>query len=183
MNATNNKILVSVNLSQKEQISIGDSIFKTAGQFDTNYRERSPTIATVITGNETVSGGDILLCHHNLFYLPSPYHLYDNVYSIPFSQVLFAKVLQDGSLLPICGNVLVDRIPIKTIIPLPIEQQKTHISKYKVNNPGYTKYQKEDIIFTRPNAGYTIVYVYNGTEYRVNKVDSSQICGLLKPSK
>jgi hypothetical protein len=180
MNPTNNKIIVSVNLSQKEQIDIGGNVFKTAGQFDTNYREKSPTIATVITGNETVTEGDILLCHHNLFYLPSPYHLYDNVYSIPFSQVLFAKILHDGSLLPICGNLLVDRIPIETIIPLPIEQQKTHISKYKVNNPGYTKYQKEDIVFSRPSAGYDIVYVYKGVEKRITKVDSQMICGVIR---
>lgn len=176
---TNNKILVSVNLDQKESITINGVEFKTALPFEKNYRERSPTIATVIKGNNIVKDGDILLCHHNLFYLPSPYHLFDNVYSIPFSSILFCKIGLDGNLTPICGNLLVNRIPIETSIPLPIEQQQTYKYKYKVTLNSNTPYEKGLTIFTRPSAGYDIVYVFKGEERRVTKVDSSQICGFV----
>jgi hypothetical protein len=179
MKPTNNKIMVQVDNEQKTSMRIGGSVFSSAPLFNTNYRERSPVIATVVQGNDVVHAGDVLLCHHNLFYLPSPFHLVNDIFSIPFSNVLFAKILEDGSLLPICSNLLVERLPIETLIPLPIEQQKTHKTKYKVKDGGYTRYKKGDVIFTRPDAGYTIVYIYEGIEISVVKIDSNQICGYI----
>lgn len=172
--------MVQVNPEQKTSISLGGSTFSSAPLFNKNYREKSPVIATVFVGNDLVNEGDILLCHHNLFYLPSPYHLIGNYFSIPFSKVLFAKILQDGSLLPICGNLLVERIQIITPIPVPIEQQETYKSKYKVTNSGYTAYKNDDIIFTRPSSGYNISYVFDGKEKEVTKIDSEMICGFIR---
>lgn len=177
---TNGKIIVSVDLEQKSKMLIGGQEFFTATKFETNYRERSPTIATVVDGNGIVNSGDILLCHHNLFYLPSPYHLGGNEYSIPFSKVIFAKIKEGGVLEPMCGNVLVERVPIKYIMEVPVEMQKTYDTIYDIINAGYTRYKAGQRIFTRPSSGYTIVYNIGGEEKRAVKVDSDMICGVLK---
>jgi hypothetical protein len=119
MTPTNNKILVRCDLNQKDSILIGDKVFSMALLFESNYREKSPVLCTVVEGNEIMFEGDVLLCHHNLFYSPSPYHVEDDLYSIPFSSVIFAKIRLDGSLFPVCGNLLCDRVGIPTTFSLP----------------------------------------------------------------
>nr|MBP7835122.1 hypothetical protein [Candidatus Saccharibacteria bacterium] len=69
---TNNRIIVRVNLLQKSEMVIGGVLLKTASSFDTNYREKSPVIAEVVDGNGILKRGDIIVCHHNHFYSPSP---------------------------------------------------------------------------------------------------------------
>jgi hypothetical protein len=180
MKPCNNKILVSVNHSQKESIEIGGGLFSLANEYESNYREKSPVICTVIEGNDLVSKGDVLLCHHNLFYLPSPYHIQDDLFSVPFGKTLFAKVYSDGTLEPICGNMLCDRVDIETTIPLPPEQRKKHIDRVVVKNPGWTMYKKEQLLFTRPHSYYEIVYNFSGKETRVHKCDSEMVMGFIK---
>jgi len=180
MKPVNNKILVECKPDQKDTIEIGGNVFTTALNYDSNYRERSPVICKVVEGNEYIKSGDVLLCHHNLFYLPSPYHLYDDLFSIPFSNVLFAKVYSYGELEPICGNMLCDRVDIETAIPLPPEQRKQYIDRVQVTNSGWSNYKEGQLVFTRPHSYYEIVYNYNGQEKRVHKCDSEMVLGYLK---
>lgn len=175
----NNKIIVSVNLSQKDTMVVNGITLSTALKFETNYREKSPTIAQVVEGNNSLKEGEILLTHHNLFQMPSPYHLYDNLFAIPYSKVLFAKINNDGGIIPICGNLICNRILIKSHLPIPAGYQKTYDKMYEVSLSSLGKYSEGDIIFTRPSAGYDIVYIWNGIEKRITKVDSDQICGVL----
>lgn len=176
----NNKILVFSDLNQKDTVSIGGNIFKMANLYETNYRLKSPVICIVEEGNELVHKGDILLCHHNLFYMPSPYHLYSNYFSIPFSQVLFAKILQNGDLLPICGNILGERIPKKYVLPVTPDAQEMYNDRMVISNAGYTKYKKGQIIFARPSSCYDIVYHWNNVQKTVTKIDETMICGIMK---
>ena len=175
----NNKILVKVNLSQKRSFTINGITFSTATNFEKNYREKSPVIAEVIEGNNVVKEGDIIICHHNHFHLPSPYHLYDNVFSIPFGKTIFAKLDNDGNLFPLCGNLLCERVEVESFIPLPNEQIKTHLNRALIKDAGETKYKSNQLIFHRPSAGYDIVYIWDGLERRVTKVHEEQICGIL----
>jgi len=175
---TNNKVLVSCESSQKDYVLIGESIFKTANLYEQNYRIKSPTICTVIEGNELVHENDALICHHNLFYTPSPYHLYDNIFSIPFSKVLFAKILQNGSLLPICGNVLGNRI--NKVYDIPAINPETYNDRLSITHSGYTKYSNGQIIFTRPSACYDIVYNWNNEQKTVTKVSEDMVCAIAK---
>lgn len=179
MTPTNGKILVSVNPDQKSGFEIEGKTFSMATLFETNYREKSPVIAKVVEGNQVVGKGDLLLCHHNLFYLPSPYHIFDDLFSIPFSKVLFAKIGSNGELYPICDNIICNRIVEESYLPLPPTQQKFLTSQYEVVDGG-EKFSNGTIIFTRPYSGYDIVYVFNGQEKRVTKVAGDMVCGFLK---
>lgn len=178
--SVNNKILVYCDSFQKETVSIGGNIFKMAHLYEKNYRIKSPTICIVEEGNNLISPGDILLCHHNLFYQPSPYHLYGNLFSIPFSKVLFAKILDDGELLPICGNILGDRIDIKTPLPVPADQRKKYTDRILVTNPGYTQFKKGQTLFTRPSAPYDIVYHWKGEQKISTKISDDMVTAIMK---
>lgn len=175
MNPVNGKIIVSCDQKQKNEIVIGGITMKMALLYESNYREKSPVIAEVVEGNEWVKEGDVLLCHHNLFYQPSPYYLYDDLFSIPASNVIFAILKPNGSLNPIYGNLICERV----VIPILPEEKKTYINRAVIKDNGYTPYQKGQTIFHRPHAGYDIVYIFDGVETRVTKVHEDQICGVL----
>lgn len=179
MKPVNNKILVRVNMRQKDSMTVGGITVKLATQFDTNYRERSPVVCEVVKGNGFVIAGDILLCHHNTFYTPSPFYLHDDLFSIPFTKIVFAKVGVDGNLAPLCGNIICERMIIETFLPLPPEQQKPYIDRALVKDGSGTPYKAGQLIFHRPHASYEIVYIWQGIEKRVVKVPEEQVCGVL----
>lgn len=167
-------------MAQKTSFTFGGVTVQTALGYEKNYREKSPVVALVVEGNNIVSPDDLLLCHHNAFYLPSPYHVGGDLFAIPASNILFAKVRIDGDLFPIYGNVICSRVQVETPIPLPPEQIKTHINRSLVIEGGITPYKKGDLIFHRPYANYEIVYHFNGEQKRVVKVHSEQIVGFSK---
>lgn len=153
---------------------------KTAMNFATNYRERTPVIAKVIEGNKYVRKDDLLLTHHNLFQMPSPFHLEGDLFSIPYSKVLFAKIDSLGDIHPICGNTICKKIEVDTLLPVPVDQKKYHINKFEVINGGWTIFKQGDIVLTRPHSGYEIIYILNGIKNTIVKVDSEMICGVIK---
>lgn len=178
MKPCNDKILVSCDINQKDKFIINGIEFSTAIKFETNYREKSPTIAQVIHGNAYLKDGDIILCHHNTFYTPSPFYLYENLFSIPANGKIIFATINDGELKPIYDNIICDKVEIETPIPLPPSQKKYSNNTAIVKDGGMTRFKKGQMIFFRPFANYDIVYVYNGTETRVTKIFSPQICGI-----
>lgn len=180
MIAVNNKILVRVDITQKNRMKIGDTVVQTANQYDTNYRERSPVIAEVVEGNDYIKTGMMLCCHHNHFYDPSPYHLQDDIYSIPVNRTIFGYFDKKGNITPLCGNVLGEQLDIPTPLPLPPELVTQYKDRIVVTNGKGTNYRKGDLIFTKPSAPYIIVYHWNDVQKRVTKVDSTMICGVVK---
>ena len=173
----NGKILVEIDPFQKEQMLIGDNLFRCANLFENNYRYKSPTIATVVEGNKYLFKGDVLLCHHNLFYLPSPYHVQDNLFSVPFSKVLFAKILSDGSLQAICGNLLGEKIMKESFLPLPPDKHGYYNDRFIVTDAGWTKFKKGQIVYARPSSCYDIIFHLNGIQKSVTKISEDMVIG------
>lgn len=174
----NNKVLLECDPFQKEQALIGENLFRCANLFETNYRYKSPTIAKVVEGNQYLLEGDVLLCHHNLFYQPSPYFIQDNLFSVPFSKVLFAKILSDGSLQAICGNLLGNKIVKETFLPLPPERQEFYNDRFIINDAGWTRFKKGQTIYARPSSCYDIIYHLNGVQKSVTKISEDMIIGV-----
>jgi hypothetical protein len=104
----------------------------------------------------------------------------DDLYSIPFNKTIFARVSKDGKLSAMCGNVLGDRVEIKTDLNLPPEFKKTYIDRLLVTDKGWTTFKNGTTVICRPNAPYDIVYNWGGVEIRKTKLDSDMICGFLK---
>ncbi len=180
MKSVNNKILVRSNVDQKREIIINGVAFKTALLFEKNYRERSPVIAEVVTGNRFLNEGDIILCHHNTFYLPSPFHLEDDLFSIPYDKIVFGTLDKEGNINPLNGNIICERVWVDKRPEIPITLRKTFIDRAKVLDGRWTPYKKGQTIIHRLNAGYDIVYNIGGVEKRVTKVHDSQVVGILK---
>lgn len=179
MKPSNSKIIVSVNAEQKETFKIGDIEMRGAMKFEVNYRFKSPVTATVIEGNKYLRNGDTIITHHNNFYMPSPYHLEGDVFSIPAGKTVFAKIFTNGDLMPLYGNMLCERVDIPTSLPLPPEQRKKYINRVIVTDKGWTPYSNGQIVFHRPHAAYDIVYMFHGELKTITKLDSEQVCAVL----
>lgn len=179
MKSVNNRIIVSVNMAQKNEMVIGDINIKTALLWESNYRERSPVVAKVITGNDVVKEGDIICCHHNHFCPPSPYYLYDDLFSIPFGNTIFGVFDNEGNLSPRCGNIFGSRVQIPSTVELPPELVKTYIDRVIVTDGRNTKYKNGELVLCRKYAPYDIVYNWNGIEKRVTKVNTDMIVGVV----
>lgn len=180
MKPVNNKILVRSNLSQKDEIIINGVSFKSAPLFEKNYREKAPTIAQVVTGNRHLKEGDIILCHHNTFYSPSPFLVEADLFSIPYDKIVFGTLNEKGNISPLNGNIICQRIAIDNRSEIPIQYRNTFIDRAEVLDGRWTPYKKGQTILHKLNAGYDIVYNLEGTEHRVTKVHESQIVGILE---
>ncbi len=177
MTPTNNKLLVACNIEQKREISIGGVILRSASSYDVNYRERSPVIAVAKETKGEIAFDDILLTHHNLYYSPSPFYLFDDLFSIPYTiATIFAVIDKDGNPRAVCGNIIAEEVEVETPIPLPPEQKTFHKDRARVLDSA-CGYQKGQLVFTRPSTPYIIVYIWNGMEKRVVKINSEMILG------
>lgn len=179
MRATHDRIIVQVDMRQKDEFTVGGVTVKAALPFETNYREKSPVVGLILQGNAYVKEGQLGIFHHNHFYSPSPYYLYDDLYSVPFNKTLFGIIDDHGEIQPMCGNIICQRVPIEYAIPVPAEQCKTHIDRALVVRPGDAPYRAGQLIFHRLNAGYDIVYNWNKSEKRITKVDSKMVIGVV----
>lgn len=183
MIAAHDRLIVRVNMAQKDTMTIGGVKVSTALKFETNYREKSPVVAEIVQGNKFLHPGQIALFHHNHFFPPSPYHLQDDLFSVPFNLTVFGVLDEEGLLRPMCGNMICRRVEIPSLLPLPVEQRKTYIDRAVVVDPGWTKYRPGSLIFHRKNAGYDIVYNWQGIERRITKVHENQVVGIAIPKK
>lgn len=181
MKAVNDRIIVKVDMSQKDTMMIGDVKCVMATKYETNYREKSPIIAQVMDANDRLNKGDFLLCHHNHFHLPSPYHLEGDIYSIPANHTIFAILYPSGELSPVYGNVLASKVEIETALPVPPEFREFHKDRGLILDGGWTKFLPGDLVFTRPSAIYEIVYNFGLVEKRICKINSEMICAVVTP--
>jgi len=176
----NGKILVSVNMKQKDEAIIAGIKIKMGIKFDNNHREKSPVIARVEQDNGYLKVGELIICHHNHYYHPSPYFLYECYYSIPVNHTIFAILHEDGSLTPAYGNILGEKIDIESSILLPVDQRKKYTDRIKITQSSNPNYREGQVIFTRPSAPYDIVYNFGSIIKRVTKVWDEMVCGVLK---
>lgn len=185
MQPVNGKIMVRVNMAQKDELVIGGVKIKTANRYENNFREKSPVVAEVVKGNSRIKDGDVILCHHNHFYAnngrPSAYFLQDDLFSIPYNKTIFAIVKPDGELRPVCSNMLGTRV-VKSAanIDIPIELREFYNDRMIITHGGWTDYTVGDLIFTRPYSTYEIVYNIDSIEHRVIKVSEDMVCGVEK---
>jgi len=127
-----------------------------------------------------VDTGEILIVHHNTLYTPSPYHLGDNLFSIPSnSKILFAKLEEDLSLTPLLGHFFCERVEIPSDFPLPPEYIKHYDDRVRVTDPGQTRYKTGQLLFTRPFSYYEIVYIINNQQKRVIRCHEDMVVGYL----
>lgn len=164
-------------MKQKDFIEIGGIKFLMAPLFEKNYREKSPVLGEIVEGNKFIRKGQIAIFHHSHFYHPSPYFLYEDLYSVPFNRTVFGTLDSDGFLNPMCGNILCRRVEVEVTIPLPPEQRTFYKDRIVCENPGWTKYKANQLLFCTPSAMYEIVYTIDSKEFRCFKIHEEFIIG------
>lgn len=169
-------IIVSVDLQQKDRAMIGGNSICTAYRYSHNYRDKAPVVAQIVEGTEALPAGKWLVCNYCYFDWGSQYHLYENLFSIPIDQELFAFVEDDGELTPICGNLLVERVTKETIIEIPDDLKKQYWDRGIVSH-GNIEYQSGMFILWLFAADYGIRYTWNGIERERIKIHESEIIG------
>lgn len=179
MLAPKGHIIVKVDNSQKDMAKIGVNILKTGKDYNENFRERNPVIAEVVDGLGELAKGSFIVCNYNYFDLESPLQLTDELYAIPVDEEIFAIVMEDGTLKPVQGNVLVERATMDTPLLIPDELKRPHNSRGIVITNTH-QYKKGQFIFWLPFSDYEICYTWNGEERRAIKIHSSEIVGYLK---
>lgn len=183
MNPTNGKIIVRVNPAQKNTMMIAGVEVTMALKYETNFREKSPVIAEVISKTACVRDGEFIVCHHNHFFGKSPYHLQGDLYSIPADHTIFAVLHPSGELSAVYGNVLAAKVELETPLPLPPEKRTYHKDRGRILDGGWTEFQPGDLVFTRPSAIYEIVYIWGQEEKRICKINSEMICAVNEAAK
>lgn len=183
MTPTNDKIIVKVDMAQKDTMMIGNVRVYMALKYEVNFREKSPVIAEVVSGNTKLNAGQYILTHHNHFYPPSPYHLQDDLYSIPANHTIFAVLHPSGELSPVYGNVLASKVEVETALPVPPEFRTLHKDRGLILDGGWTEFKPGDLVFTRPSAIYEIVYIWGQQERRICKINSEMICAVVEQKK
>jgi hypothetical protein len=179
MIAVNDKIVVRVDMKQKNCVKVGDTVLKTVHDFGTNYRERSPVVGEIVQGNDYVHPGQLAIFHHNHFYPPSPYYLYDDLYSVPFNKTVFG-VLDGTDIRPMCGNIIGKRVQKSYDLEMPTDLKELYIDRLVVDHPGWTSYKKGQTLIIRPNSYYEIVYSVNNVVYKVHKTHEDWVVAYIK---
>ncbi len=173
MVSANNKILVEVNHDQKITAKIGSTEFTTAKQYDTNHRNRNSVLAKVVSGMGLIKDGSLILCHHNLFTGEMlPYSVTETIFSIPFKEnTVFFELKDDGTVLPLFGNIVCNFAYPKRDYEIPIDSQKPYIDRVFVDGK---------FVFIKPYNLYEICYNFNNEEKSLIKINKSSIVGFQK---
>lgn len=189
--ALKNRILVKAYMEQKDTITIkgagGKDIQLWMGKrYMSNFREKNPVICEVIDNNSKYSyidEGDLLLVHHNYLADPltNPYCIEFDVetqiglFIIPAGRNIFAKLRADGTISPICHNVIAERyeqvIHSKFII-IPDSVKKNYNDRVKVLAiaPEVEGIKPGETVLILDKADYEICYTFNNQEYTAIKV-------------
>lgn len=179
MIATKGSILVRVDQHQKDRYLLGERLLKTGKKYNVNYRERTPVVAEIIQGLGELETGKHIITTYTFFDEESIYLISDNVYSIPVDELILAIIEEDGNLTPVCGNLIVERVPIETKFLLPPELRKFHNNRGIVVK-GCEGFKKGDFILFLKFSDYEIVYTWKDIERRAIKIYKDEIVGILK---
>ena len=199
MKALRNKILVKSYANQKEAIQIkgeGGKVIElwVGKKFATNHREKNPVICTVVDNAskyDYIKEGDTLLVHHNLLsdWKTNPYCIeYDvetgeGLYSFHADKSVFCKLNEDGSVLPVCGNIVAERIanPIKSILHIPDTVKQEYKDRVKVLSvsPEVEGIYPDQVVQILQYADYEICYTWDKKDYSAIKVFSEEIIGIV----
>lgn len=200
MRALRGKVIVKSFENQKEAIVItgegGKKIELWVGKkFVENHREKNPVICQVVDNNSEyhyIKEGDYLIVHHNYLseWQTNPFCMEYNpqtgegLYSFPASSSIFCKLLEDGSAVPVCNNMLVERLknPVKSsLIYIPETVKQEHNDRVRVISvaPEVDNSLIGNTILMHQYSDYEICYTWNKKDYSVIKVLADELIGVV----
>lgn len=192
MKAKKNHILASANLEQKETHKVtlpdGSTIDLFIGRkYGENNREINPSVCDVLSVGEGVSElqvGDKVIIHHNMITneaLRVDKNGQDIVISIKADGMIYAKVNEDGTLVPLYNNLIGERVAAPKINRFDVTE-RTEPMKFKiVSTPnGYKDVKAGDTVLAFKYSDYEMVYHFNGRECRAIRISADDILGVFQ---
>lgn len=189
MRALNKKIIVKAYLEQKESHEVhcedGRVIQLYIGRkYAENNREANPTVAHVIaTECNEVSIGDNLVLNHNLITNKAAWIEEKDGYvllTINADSTVYAKIDENGTLQPVFGNLIAERIYHKEESKIWSGGDKKDDYRFKVlavsNNEEDVKVG--DTVLCYKFSDYEMVYHFKGQECRAIVIKKTDVLGI-----
>jgi len=187
------KIIIQYSADQKETIQYGTLKLYTPNRalLNENAREANPTAAMVLHGGDTfLKKGDVILFPHTILDTPSAIIEKNGaniIMTIPTDQnkiTIYGKVGKNGEVIPLFGNLVVQRIAQKelsSIIITPDAYKKDEENKSIVlaAPPDSDIIEGQTIIYYK-YSDYQLVYNVNGEEKRAIMVKRQDVVALEK---
>jgi hypothetical protein len=133
----------------------------------------------VLQGNDEIPGGSLIVTHHNYFIEYSPFEVADGIFSIPYTENIFAVIDKDGNPTPVCGNIIAERIQENEYIGMANPKRLHFHDRAKVVSDA-CGFKTGDEILMLPFSDYEIVYNWRGIERSVIRVYSKNIVAVVK---
>jgi hypothetical protein len=190
MKAKRNCLILKSDLDQKENHKIlmpdGSTIDLFIGRkYNENDREASPNTCCVVSvgdGILDISEGDNIIVHHNTVKNDACHIEKKNGYvylSIPYDTLIYAKISDDGKLIPVGKSIIAERIKSKKLSNFDYTE-KTEPMKFKVVSvpSDYTEVKPNQNILCYKMSDYEIVYHHRGIEKRAIRILQDDILGV-----
>lgn len=198
MKPIGDKILVSVNLTQKSDADVvtggGLRLYMNLN-FGHDQKHVAPNTATVVNPGryDDLIPGDKVICHHNSFNRPlrndKLWELFgdtgvkiggESVFALEYGMVQCRIV--DGNPMPLRGYVLVNRIdkPVETFLDVPDTARGTHKNQFEVVSvgPGCDGIEPGMTIVTYEKSDVTIEYIHDNKQFTAVRVKYDDILAI-----
>lgn len=190
MKAKRKNLIVRANPEQKEsheiQMPDGSIISIYLGRkFGENNREVYPNVCEVVSVGEDVFGvsvGDRIILHHNIIQNEAAQIKKEDGYvylGIPADSLIYAKIAEDGTLIPLFRNLIGERI-VKDKMSQFEYEDVTEPQKFKILSvpDDYTDVAAGDTILAYKLSDYEMVYHYNNRECRAIRIAADDILAI-----
>jgi co-chaperonin GroES (HSP10) len=193
MKPIKDRIIIQYDTEQKEYIQYGTLRLYSPNRAlkNENSREANPTAAMVVHGGNTfLKKGDVILFPHTILDTPSAVIEKNGtniIMTIPTDQnkvTIYGKVGKKGEVIPLFGNLVVQRISQKelsSIIITPDAYKKDEENKSVVlaAPPDSDIIEGQTIIYYK-HSDYELVYNVNGEEKRAIMVKRQDVVAIEK---
>lgn len=190
MRAKRKCLIVKAYLEQKESHEVrlpdGTTINLYLGRkYGENNREINPTVAEVVSVGDEITDvelGDKLILHHNLIMNEANYIDKQGQYvwlGIPYNELVYAKIAYDGTLIPLKGTLIGERIVKEKVSEFEYEE-KTEPMKFKIltTPEGYDDVKAGDTILAYKLSDYEMVYHHDNRECRAIRISTDDVLGI-----
>ena len=194
MKAKRKQLIVKSYNEQKETHEVkmpdGNSIRLYIGRrYGENSREQNPVVCEVLSvgeGISTVKVGDLLIVHHNILtnegqIISTNLAEQWTILAIHFDMTVYAIINSDGSLTPLNGNYIAERIKkpaVSKTIHSPFEETlDTEFIITEVPEDAFVN--KGDRVLCYKYSDYEMVYHFNNEEKRAIRIWKEDILGVM----
>jgi len=190
MKARRNCLIIRAFNEQKESHEVtmadGSKVNLFLGRkYSENDRESNPNVCDIISvgdGIEDLFVGDKIIVHHNVVKNEATHLGRKDGYttlSVPYNHLIYAKIKEDGEIVPLKGTIIAERIARKKLSEFDITEC-TEPMKFKVVSvpDGYNDVLPSQNILCYKLSDYEVIYHYNNRECKAIRILQDDIIGV-----